>query len=452
VWAFNAWNMAYNISVTLRTPEERWRWVKNGIELLRDRGIPRNPRNTQMYRELAWIFFHKVGDFLDDQHWYYKLQLALMMEDILGPGPEHDYQALADAPHDWPTLVADQQIAELVRRFSDLGHDVSRPGVFFGLLNRNDLPEETASLLNDESSREALRRIELFWRAKRLRDEVKLDPARIVDLREAYGPVDFRLAEAHALYWASMGVEIGTDRRTAFELDKLNTSRIEFYCLQNFFRQGRLIMSPSAHLGEPPMLMPDIRFADRYRQTLMAISERFPKQEAEGAVGMNFQSALINFMREASLRFNEAGRIDKSREYFDWLVQNYPDSYYDGGYEMFIRRQWEEDQKFSHRRSATARIMALVSEGVQMIAYGEYEDGAARVAYARRLWRDYEKAVVAETRRLHPFDTIYEYVVHELGSQMRPETYERLLRHTGFTRPAQRMVSPFAEEPTEPRP
>jgi len=68
VWAFQAWNMSYNISVTLSTPEERWRWVRNGYELLRDQGIPLNPNNTQLYRELAWILFHKVGDYMDEMH------------------------------------------------------------------------------------------------------------------------------------------------------------------------------------------------------------------------------------------------------------------------------------------------------------------------------------------------------------------------------------------------
>src|SRR5210317_127588 len=41
VWDFHAWNMAYNISVAIPNtqPEERWRWVQNGYELLRDKAI-----------------------------------------------------------------------------------------------------------------------------------------------------------------------------------------------------------------------------------------------------------------------------------------------------------------------------------------------------------------------------------------------------------------------------
>ncbi len=78
VWEFQAWNMAYNISVAIPAtqPEQRWRWVKNGYELLRDEGIPLNPKSIQLYRELSQIFQHKLGGVSDDAHEYYKLQFA----------------------------------------------------------------------------------------------------------------------------------------------------------------------------------------------------------------------------------------------------------------------------------------------------------------------------------------------------------------------------------------
>ena len=48
VWAFQAWNMAYNISVKFKENapgdySDRWRWVQRGIELLRDEGLRYNP-------------------------------------------------------------------------------------------------------------------------------------------------------------------------------------------------------------------------------------------------------------------------------------------------------------------------------------------------------------------------------------------------------------------------
>ena len=44
VWLFQAWNMAYNISVKFKDAfPDRWRWLERGIELLRDDGLRYNP-------------------------------------------------------------------------------------------------------------------------------------------------------------------------------------------------------------------------------------------------------------------------------------------------------------------------------------------------------------------------------------------------------------------------
>ncbi|MBC8378090.1 MAG: hypothetical protein H8E62_02860, partial [Planctomycetes bacterium] len=56
VWDYHAWNMAYNISVAIPNtqPEDRWRWVRNGYELLRDKAIVKNPHSILLYRSLSW--------------------------------------------------------------------------------------------------------------------------------------------------------------------------------------------------------------------------------------------------------------------------------------------------------------------------------------------------------------------------------------------------------------
>ncbi|MFW5841168.1 MAG: hypothetical protein ACOCZE_11355, partial [Planctomycetota bacterium] len=87
VWAFHSWNMAWNISAAVKTAEERWLWVNNGLELLRDRGIPLNPRSFLLYRELAWIFFNKIGGNLDEMHGAYKSRFAQQMNAVLGAPP-----------------------------------------------------------------------------------------------------------------------------------------------------------------------------------------------------------------------------------------------------------------------------------------------------------------------------------------------------------------------------
>ncbi len=65
VWDFHSWNMAYNISVAIpeTQPDERWRWVRNGYELLRDQGIEINPKSVLLHRQLGFIFQHKITGF-----------------------------------------------------------------------------------------------------------------------------------------------------------------------------------------------------------------------------------------------------------------------------------------------------------------------------------------------------------------------------------------------------
>src|SRR5215475_9371602 len=76
VWLVQAWNMAYNISVKFKDYPDRWRWVKRGFELLRDEGLQYNPNEVLIYRELGWIFQHKMGQNLDDASLHYKQMWA----------------------------------------------------------------------------------------------------------------------------------------------------------------------------------------------------------------------------------------------------------------------------------------------------------------------------------------------------------------------------------------
>ncbi len=90
VWAFNAWNLAYNISIRFPEPEDRWRWVEAGIRLLRDGGLAYNPRSATLCHELAWIYQHKIGFYLDPAHRVYKCRLAQDMAALFdGPRPEY---------------------------------------------------------------------------------------------------------------------------------------------------------------------------------------------------------------------------------------------------------------------------------------------------------------------------------------------------------------------------
>ena len=86
VWAYAAWNLAYNISVSMPTPADRWRWVEAGIRLLRDDGLRLNPRDPVLHRELAWMFLHKLGGAIDEAGAYYRAQWKTRIETLRAEG------------------------------------------------------------------------------------------------------------------------------------------------------------------------------------------------------------------------------------------------------------------------------------------------------------------------------------------------------------------------------
>ena len=82
VWSYAAWNLAYNISIMMPTYEDRWRWVYAAICLLRDKGLVLNPTESELYRELAWLFELKLGTNLDMGSPVYREKWREMVEDV----------------------------------------------------------------------------------------------------------------------------------------------------------------------------------------------------------------------------------------------------------------------------------------------------------------------------------------------------------------------------------
>lgn len=107
IWAYHAWNMAYNLSAMMEREEDAWRWVESGLRLLREDGLRENPGSTTLHRELSWMYLHKVGSDDDHRGPYYRARLAAGE----GRGELPDAAAKAElermfGPLDWGTASA----------------------------------------------------------------------------------------------------------------------------------------------------------------------------------------------------------------------------------------------------------------------------------------------------------------------------------------------------------
>jgi len=79
IWAFHAWNMAYNISVETPDKEGRWRWIEQSLDILEgeNQGLALNGDSYVLYWELGWIYYHRCTPKGRDDHGrYFASQVA----------------------------------------------------------------------------------------------------------------------------------------------------------------------------------------------------------------------------------------------------------------------------------------------------------------------------------------------------------------------------------------
>ena len=226
VWIFHAWNLAYNVSVLFESPEDRWRWVRHGIALLRDRGIVFNPDSPSLCRELGWIFLHKIGSDYDSAHWYYKRSWAREMEPFFPEG-RLDYDRLVSAPSDRRRLLADPQVASLVDHIRAAGEDPFDAAV----LHPRSRPPSVDRLLQNNPAAAVLLD---FIRRNVLEHRYKLQPDIMRQVEEICGPLDWRLPYAHSAYWGYRGAA------QAQGFEKLACERMVYQSAAAAFRQGKL--------------------------------------------------------------------------------------------------------------------------------------------------------------------------------------------------------------------
>lgn len=207
VSSYLGWNMAYNVSLTCRDFADRWRWVNRGIETLID-AIRMNPNDPFVYYQLGWIYFHKLGNTLDDAQQFYKIQLAEKMLDLFGNEHYPDWKALAEIPGDEEGFrVLYPGDALIWTKIKNAGFD-SLQELEEAFQSLRNLPEGLAEVLEEDERKD----LSYYFRARLLKKEMLLDPAIIVEIEEKYGELDWLLAESMAIYWAYQGILHSPDR------------------------------------------------------------------------------------------------------------------------------------------------------------------------------------------------------------------------------------------------
>ena len=432
VWEFQAWNMAYNISVAIpeTRPDQRWQWVKNGYELLRDQGIEKNPKSILLYRELARIFQHKIGGTTDEAHMYYKLQLALAMEPLISTSdnqyPDNQYfEDLVEAPAEWHDLVKDANMLPLINALKsadDTFKDDDRFVSSYLSLRQNPrrFKPRAFEVINRFRGTNTLRKFDFFAKAYQLRNTWKLDPVLMQELNQTYGPVadwddpnkhlplDWRHPDSHAIYWAVKGLQ--TAGKEEFSIDEANTDRIVGHSLQNLFRYGKIFIynvplkrdSETGEQGsgsEQPairrqmFLRPDLRMFDPYNNAVLAVINKYKKLKDSTYVSM--QNGHRNMLKNAVLSFYQAGSFPedphrrKALKIYEQLGRLYPLDEFKVPLPVFARNRLREKLKTLGIDNAREIIQMLLREAYVRYALHDDNEAFGREKMAQEVYDHY---------------------------------------------------------------
>lgn len=553
VWSFMAWNMAYNISVATFTPDERMNWVNKGIDLLREKGIPYNPHAIRLYRELGWIFFHKVGQYSDDQHWYYKIRLAEEWQQLLGneavggstqqaidafvpiaeaydayfnqrrptrqamalyerlartSGLEERLAPLERMPlslfaanlrriegqlqREAPSLArqleplveliqgqiarastppgelfaaAEPEAAALLGRFRSLGWDddeqllraLGRMLMVTGssdaaLLGLQIQPPDDPRLRQlfdvvvrqDEPQQAPLQRVLAYLRAKVISQNYYMDPNWMLHLLEKYGPVDWRNAAAHSLYWSSMGVYMAESLRNKKDVDLLNTIRQVIHSLQTLSRTGRTNYDPISRYIDQ---LPDPRFIPAYEKAVEEGGEEVEKAEWGSGTAENFQAGYENFLISAVVASYLYGDQDQARAYYRKLRDKFADlphnqqsKRYFKPLDDFVTAELTQDldQMYLSRQFIDALLERGVTEGLannRLDVYQRFRDVAMRVHRAYQKKAIDNPTAVQDRMRIPEFDQVESSTYQRwlTASHISPLVRARVWRNTPVT-------------------
>jgi hypothetical protein len=327
VWSYSAWNMAYNISVECPPGEERWRWVRHGLERLISHGLKYNPYNLELYKQTAWIYSHKMGKNLDDAHLYYKTKLC-----------------------------------ELVMEVTESRH--------FSAI-------QTLAALHTPSGNS-------LTKSKRIKDRLKselgMDLELMAELEEDtyLGPIDWRLAQSQGIYWARMGL-----KNNRFGQSIIDLERLVYQAQQVLLRQGNLVYRPPTSEAPASLtLWPDYRQA----QPMQRMFERQVKLFEEKGNAIGVLSAYRAFIDEAVNLCILSGQEKLAQDLVDRVLSQRPDFLPKSNALELMRLQLNEQLQSMGGDEFSSLVSGLLLRSFWWKGNGDLKQSSALRRHAQRLW------------------------------------------------------------------
>ncbi len=433
VWAFHAWNLSYNISVATQTPEERYEWVMAGVKLLRDEGIPANPNDLTLHRELAWIYLHKIAGYTDDSNQFYKRRVADEWTGVLGEPPRPtdgladrdtivrlytDWLGeMANAPDTLEELTgANERVAELVQTLNDRvqmepNDELLRRWALHNAISSNVRDDEYRAtfgersrtfdeIVNEPRFAGAWEQLLAHTRKRVLIDKYHMSPALMIRYTEKFGPIDWRHPAAHALYWSYRGVERALTRYEEYkekDFDFTNADRIVMQSVQQLWRTGDIyfnFLDFASGMRGYYQAVPNPYFVESYGKMTQEIEDRGGIFTSDQRVHRTYAAGYENFLADAIIFFYRRGQRDRAEYWYREFRVFENQNMHDTERQLDIRSmpldefvQFNLLDRMSSPNIAVQEVYSNLQGAYASLLRGEQDAFANQFEYAKRTHR-----------------------------------------------------------------
>ena len=372
-----------------------WDQLKRSISLERNRTADGKSGNAEAFLRLAWLYrepFRRGGTHAAG---YYKIQMALEMKRVFGPvmqGRARDgslpssterWQRIASGaltPAKLAAQIGEEKYAEFAKILARQGEEGK--GWTFDDFERK-FRESPDGMIPQVVRQEIVDLgivipVDLALRHRWLLNHYRLKPARVAHINRTFGDLDWRLPEAHAIYWAVRGAEEW--RKSEDKFKALQCDRIIFQSLTAAFQNGSLVVM-QVNNTEVLEMRPNLGVADFCRKAYEDALER----HVEGTI----RDAYGSFLVDAVVYFYKSGFRAEAKKYFDIGRKRY-ESRIKGDLDTFVLKEIEPEIKAMNGSKWQSTVQGYLLYSCFALANRRHEESAAYERTAKSVydWSD----------------------------------------------------------------
>ena len=325
VWTFHAWNLSYNISNEFPTPETRWKWVYSGIKLLRDEGLKYNPHDKFIENELGWVFYDRLCGYSDTDQQFFQKKWNNIMSKYMPTGKRTDIERLIN-----PTTDSDKLLA-----------------------------------------------IEL-------KKKENLELSRMLKIDREYGPFQWKLPQAHAIYWAAR------DNYKDYWQGDLNYTSTVTSALQQAFLHGTLFEDKKNKIF---ITTNNLEVTDN-------IIKDFKKRIAVTDIPNFEKDRFKNFIMHAAPILDSFGKKDLALKLFKEFKKI--DSNNSSNFDDFISENLEQMNKKPIARYDQSLVEISLFNAYLYLSQGDFKKAATFEQHAQKQWNYHQKRFAGNKVKLLP--------------------------------------------------